>query len=156
VGRAAYLIGADGGRLVHRLIGVEYEGLGMITQTAISYVSADFSRCAPDHDVLIRWIYSPQAGVLVVMVPMGPERWGPDSEEWVIHRNYPVDDHRAQSDAQVEADARRALGIGDVPMRIARSRAGWSTPCLPRRSAAAARSSSGTRHSATRRPAGWA
>jgi hypothetical protein len=31
VGRAAYLIGADGGRLVHRLIGVEYEGLGMIT-----------------------------------------------------------------------------------------------------------------------------
>ena len=25
------------------------------------------------------------------MVPMGPERWGPDSEEWVIHLNYPVD-----------------------------------------------------------------
>jgi 2,4-dichlorophenol 6-monooxygenase len=98
VGRAAYLIGADGGRLVHRLIGVEYEGLGMITQTATLYVSADFSRCAPDPDVLIRWIYSPQAAVLVVMVPMGPERWGPDSEEWVIHLNYPVDDPRAQSD----------------------------------------------------------
>ena len=46
------------------------------------------------------------------MVPMGPERWGPDSEEWVIHLNYPVDDPRAQSDAQVEADARQALGIG--------------------------------------------
>jgi hypothetical protein len=56
VGRAAYLIGADGGRLVHRLIGVEYEVLGMITQTATLYVSADFSRCAPDPDVLIRWI----------------------------------------------------------------------------------------------------
>jgi 2,4-dichlorophenol 6-monooxygenase len=54
VGRAAYLIGADGGRLVHRLIGVEYEGLGMITQTATLYISADFSRCAPDPDVLIR------------------------------------------------------------------------------------------------------
>jgi 2,4-dichlorophenol 6-monooxygenase len=77
VGRAAYLIGADGERLVHRLIGVEYEGLGMITQTATLYVSADFSRCAPDPDVLIRWIYSPQAAVLVVMVPMGPERCGP-------------------------------------------------------------------------------
>ena len=62
VGRAAYLIGVDGGRLVHRLIGVEYEGLGMITQTATLYVSANFSRCAPDPDVLIRWIYSPQAG----------------------------------------------------------------------------------------------
>jgi 2,4-dichlorophenol 6-monooxygenase len=110
VGRAAYLIGADGGRLVHRLIGVEYEGLGMITQTATSYVSADFSWRAPDPDVLIRRIYWPQAGALVVMVPMGPERRGPDSEEWVIHLNYPVDDPRAQSDAQGDADARSALG----------------------------------------------
>ena len=66
--------------------------------------------------MLIRWIYSPQSGVLVVMVPMGPERWGPDSEEWVIHLNYPVD--CAETDAQVEADARKALGIGDLPMEI--------------------------------------
>ncbi len=114
--RCDYLIGADGGRLVHRLIGVEYEGLGVVTQTATLHVSADFSRWAKDPDVLIRWIYSPQAGVLVVMVPMGPEHWGPASEEWVIHLNYPVD--CAQTDADVEADARRALGIGDLPMRI--------------------------------------
>lgn len=33
-------------------------------------------------------------GVLAVMVPMGPEQWGPQSEEWVIHLNYPVDDPR--------------------------------------------------------------
>ena len=52
------------------------------------------------------------------MVPMGPERWGPESEEWVIHLNYPADDPRAQSDAQVEADARRALGIEDAPLKI--------------------------------------
>ena len=81
-------------------------------------MSADLSRWASDPEVLIRWIFSPQAGVLVVMVPMGPERWGPGSEEWVIHLNYPVDDPRAQSDAQIEADARKALGIGDVPLRI--------------------------------------
>jgi 2,4-dichlorophenol 6-monooxygenase len=113
-----YLIGADGGRRIARQIGVEYEGLGVVTQTATLHVSADFSRWATDPDVLIRWIYSPQAGVLVVMVPMGPERWGPDSEEWVIHLNYPVG--TAESDAQVEADARQALGIGDHPMRIHR------------------------------------
>ena len=47
---------------------------------------------------------------------MGPERWGPDSEEWVIHLNYPVD--CAETDAQVEADARKALGIGELPMEI--------------------------------------
>ena len=42
--RCEYLLGADGGRLVHRLIGVEYEGLGVVTQTATLHVSADFSR----------------------------------------------------------------------------------------------------------------
>jgi 2,4-dichlorophenol 6-monooxygenase len=114
--KSDYLLGADGGRRVAGLIGVEYEGLGIVTQTATLHVSADFSRWAKDPDVLIRWIYSPQSGVLVVMVPMGPERWGPNSEEWVIHLNYPVD--CAETDAKVEADARKALGIGDLPMEI--------------------------------------
>jgi len=114
--KSDYLLGADGGRRVAGLIGVEYEGLGVVTQTATLHVSADFSPWAKDPDVLIRWIFSPQAGVLVVMVPMGPDHWGPNSEEWVIHLNYPVD--CAQSDAEVEADARRALGIGDLPMEI--------------------------------------
>ena len=116
--RCQYLIGADGGRRVAGLVGVEYEGLGVITQTATLHVSADFSAWAPDPDVLIRWIFSPQAGVLVVMVPMGPERWGPQSEEWVIHLNYPSGDPRAQSDTQVEADARTALGVPDAPWKI--------------------------------------
>jgi 2,4-dichlorophenol 6-monooxygenase len=116
--RCQYLLGADGGRRVPGLVGIQYEGLGVITQTATLHVSADFSPWAPDPDVLIRWIFSPQAGVLVVMVPMGPEQWGPHSEEWVIHLNYPADDARAQSDAQVEADVRRALGVPDLPMKI--------------------------------------
>ncbi|HEX9033652.1 MAG TPA: FAD-dependent monooxygenase [Streptosporangiaceae bacterium] len=113
-----YLVGADGGRTVAGLTGVSYEGLGVVTQTATLHVTADFSAWAPDPDVLIRWIFSPQAGTMVVMVPMGPENWGPHSEEWVIHLNYPVGDPRAQSDAEVEADARRALGLPDHPMKI--------------------------------------
>jgi 2,4-dichlorophenol 6-monooxygenase len=113
-----YLVGADGGRTVAGLTGVTYEGLGVVTQTATLHVSADLSPWAPDPDVLIRWIFSPQAGTLVVLVPMGPDNWGPRSEEWVIHLNYPADDPRAQSDAQVEADARHALGLPDHPMKI--------------------------------------
>ena len=116
--RCEYLLGADGGRRVASLAGAGYEGLGVVTQTATLHVSADFSPWATDPDVLIRWIFSPQAGVLVVMVPMGPERWGPQSEEWVIHLNYPAGDPRAQSDAQVEADTREALGVADLPMKI--------------------------------------
>jgi 2,4-dichlorophenol 6-monooxygenase len=116
--RCQYLLGADGGRRCASKIGVRYEGLGVLTQTATLHVTADFSRWAEDPDVLIRWIASPQAGALIVMVPMGPERWGPDSEEWVIHLNYPAGDPRAQSDEQVEADVRDALGLPDAPMTI--------------------------------------
>ena len=36
----------------------------------------------------------------------------------MIHVNYPVDDPRAQSDEQVEADVRKAIGLPDVPMDI--------------------------------------
>jgi 2,4-dichlorophenol 6-monooxygenase len=49
---------------------------------------------------------------------MGPQRWGPDSEEWVIHLNYPADDPRAQSDEKVEADVRAATGLVDAPITI--------------------------------------
>jgi 2,4-dichlorophenol 6-monooxygenase len=118
--RCRYLVGADGGRTVPALLGVSYVGLGTITQTATMHVSADFAALAQDDDVLIRWLISPQRGVSVVMVPMGPDRWGRHSEEWVIHLNYPVDDPRAASDERVEADVRAALGIADLPLRIHR------------------------------------
>jgi 2,4-dichlorophenol 6-monooxygenase len=116
--RCDYLLGADGGRRCAAQIGVSYDGLGVVTETATLHVTADFSPWARDPDVLIRWIASPQAGTLIVMVPMGPERWGPDSEEWVIHLNYPVDDPRAQADEKVEADVRNAIGLPDLPMTI--------------------------------------
>ena len=116
--RARYVVGADGGRTIPRLIGSEYVGLGVLTQTATMHVTADFSQFARDEDVLIRWILAPETGVYVVMVPMGPDRWGPESEEWVIHVNYPVDDPRALSDQEVESDVRRSLGIGNLPMEV--------------------------------------
>ena len=116
--RCRYLVGADGGRTVPALLGVSHVGLGVITQTATMHVSADFAALAQDDDVLIRWLISPQRGVSVVMVPIGPEHWGRRSEEWVIHLNYPVDDPRAVSDARVEADVRAALGIAGLPMQV--------------------------------------
>jgi 2,4-dichlorophenol 6-monooxygenase len=116
--RSRYLIGADGGRRVPDQIGVRHEGLGVVTETATLHVSADFSAWASDPDVLIRWIFSPQSGTMVVMVPMGPERWGPDSEEWVIHINYPAGDPRAHSNEQIEADVRKAIGLPDTPLDI--------------------------------------
>jgi 2,4-dichlorophenol 6-monooxygenase len=37
---------------------------------------------------------------------------------WGGHLNFPAGDPRAQSDAKVEADARPALGVPDLPMKI--------------------------------------
>ncbi len=100
--RCDYLIGADGGRTVPGLLGIGYEGLGVVSQTATIHATVDLSRWAADEDVLLRWVISPQYGAGVVLVPMGPERWGPDSEEWVIHVFYPVDaDPEELSDERV-------------------------------------------------------
>lgn len=118
--RCRWLIAADGGRTIPALLGIEHVGLGVVTRTATLHVSADFSELAQDDDVLIRWLSCPRTGTGVVMVPMGPDHWGSRSEEWVLHANYPVDDPRAQSDEQVEADVRTALGIGELPMTIHR------------------------------------
>ena len=106
---ADYVIAADGGRTVPGLLGIEYEGLGTVSETATLHVSADFSDLAIDDDVLIRWTISPVSGAGVVMVPMGPEKWGPESEEWVIHIQYLVGDPREITDEEVLADVRSAM-----------------------------------------------
>jgi 2,4-dichlorophenol 6-monooxygenase len=116
--RAQYLLACDGGRTVGPKLGVVLEGPRDLGNEVSIHMSADLSRWARDPEVLIRWIWLPDSGQLAVLVPMGPERWGPDSEEWVFHLDYPADDPRAQSDARVEADMRRALGIGDHALVI--------------------------------------
>jgi 2,4-dichlorophenol 6-monooxygenase len=94
--------------------------------------------------------------VLVVMVPMGPRRWGPVSEEWVIHLNYPAGDPRAQSDGQVEADARQALGVPDLPMAIHKITR-WSVEAVMASAFRAGRVLLvGDAAHRTRPPAGWA
>ena len=82
------------------------------------HISADLSKIARDPHVLIRWIWCPTIGRMAVLVPMGPNRWGPDSEEWVFHLTYYGEELRGLSDERVEADMRRALGIENVSATI--------------------------------------
>ena len=116
--RARYLLACDGGRTVGARLGATLEGQRNLASEVSLHISADLSRWSRDPDVLIRWLWLPDTGTLGVLVPMGPERWGPDSEEWVFHLNYPADDPRSLDDARVEADMRAALGIGDLPVTI--------------------------------------
>jgi 2,4-dichlorophenol 6-monooxygenase len=116
--RASYLLACDGGRTVGPKLGIALEGLRDVAKEVSVYMSADLSRWANDPDVLIRWIWLPGTAALSVLVPMGPKHWGPESEEWVFHLNYPHEDPRALDDVRVEADMRAALGIGDHPVTI--------------------------------------
>jgi len=116
--RARYLLACDGGRTVGPKLGVALEGQRNLASEVSIHMTADLSRWARDPDVLLRWIWLPETGALAVLVPMGPERWGPDSEEWVFHLNYLYSDPRSLDDARVEADMRSALGIGDHPLII--------------------------------------
>ena len=116
--RARYVLACDAGRTVGPALGVEMVGVRDVAREISIHVTADLSAWAADPEVLIRWIWVPHTGTIAVLVPMGPNRWGPQSEEWVFHLNYPFNDPRALDDAKVEVDMRVALGIGDLPIEI--------------------------------------
>ena len=116
--RSDYLFACDAGRRIGPELGVEMVGLRDVGSMVSIHLTADLSRWAPDPEVLIRWIWVPHMARLATLVPMGPTRWGPDSEEWVFHLNYALEDPRARDDAAVESDMREALGIGDHPVEI--------------------------------------
>ena len=115
---ARYVLGCDGGRTVGRLVGIELEGLLEVGRTATVHLAADLSQWAEESDVLLRWVFCPANAKLVVLAPMGPTRWGGESEEWVVHVTYELDDQRALDDIAVLEDVREALGIGDHPLDI--------------------------------------
>jgi 2,4-dichlorophenol 6-monooxygenase len=116
--RANWVLACDGGRTIGRALGVEMEGARDLAREISIHMTADLSRWATDDDVLIRWIWIAEGARLAVLVPMGPTRWGPHSEEWVFHMNYPDDDPRSLDDERVVADMRAALGIGEHPVTV--------------------------------------
>ncbi|MBW0000404.1 MAG: FAD-dependent monooxygenase [Verrucomicrobia bacterium] len=116
--RARYLLGCDGGRTIPRMAGIGYEGLGVVAQMISAHVTADLSKLARDPDVLVRWIWCPAIGEMAVLVPMGPDHWGPDSEEWVFHVTYQGIGPKGLTDEHIERNMRLALGISELPMKI--------------------------------------
>ena len=116
--RSRYLLACDGGRTVGPRLGVRLEGPRDIMRIVSVYMSADLSRWARDPDVLIRWLWLPATGSMGTLVPMGPDHWGPDSEEWVFHLNYENEDTRALDDAQVVANMKAALGLPDLDPKV--------------------------------------
>ena len=118
--RADYVLGCDGGRTVGRLIGVALDGQRDIMRSVSVHMSADLSRWVRDDDVLIRWIvHTRYGGAFSVLVPMGPDHWGPRSEEWVFHMNYPPDlEPLFDTDDKAIAVMRERLGLPGLELKV--------------------------------------
>jgi 2,4-dichlorophenol 6-monooxygenase len=114
--RARYVVSADGGRTVGRCVGIDLSGQRNVVRMVSVHMTADLSAWARDDDVLIRWMVNPDFGgsfASGVLVPMGPERWGTRSEEWVFHQQYQPDDPDAEDPAKVIARMRATLRVPD-------------------------------------------
>jgi len=118
--RADYLLGCDGGRTIGRRLGIELEGRRDVMRSVSLHITADLSPWQSEEEVLIRWIVHPRLGTrFSVLVPMGPGRWGPRSEEWVFHMNYPPEEESLYDTDDKALDAMRdRLGLPDFDPEV--------------------------------------
>ncbi|WP_375002499.1 FAD-dependent monooxygenase [Aeromicrobium sp. CTD01-1L150] len=119
--RSQYLIAADGGRTIGNLVGVGMSGPRDIMKLVSVHMTTDLSQWATDDDILIRWLVNPSFGGSWsgVLVPMGPDHWGPESEEWVCHMQYANDDPDAMQPEKVLERMYATLGLpADHPVTV--------------------------------------
>ena len=119
--KARYLLAADGGRTVGKMVGVDMTGMRDIMKMVSIHMTADLSRWLHDDDVLIRWLVNPAFGgswASGVLVSMGPDHWGTKSEEWVFHMKYATDDAEAMKDEKVLDRMRTTLGVKDLKAEV--------------------------------------
>lgn len=116
--RARYLLACDGGRAVGPELGIAMEGdLAVATNITIHF-SADLSALAHDSEVFIRMIFNPDYPRVCTLIPVGPNHWGPDSEEWVLHLMSLPGDHKQYSREETIAVMQQVLGLPNFEPHI--------------------------------------
>ncbi|MFE3799537.1 FAD-dependent monooxygenase [Nocardia tengchongensis] len=119
--RSWYVIAADGGRTVGKLVGIELQGDRNIMDVASVHMTADLSEVLSDDGVLLRWLANPDFGGTMTggtLCPMGPDHWGTKSEEWVFHIGYPYGDSDAGDRDKVVARMKSVLGLPDLDAEV--------------------------------------
>jgi 2,4-dichlorophenol 6-monooxygenase len=118
---ADYLVGADGGKTVGPMIGVNMMGAHDVLDIVTTHLKADFSPWWDD-DLLIAHLINPEAGAYPsggMLVQMGPT-WGKRSEEWAFHFAFLPTDNSDLTEAELLGKIRQLLGVGDIPIEILR------------------------------------
>ena len=115
---ARYLLACDGGRAVGPQLGVQMEGHLAVATSVSVHFTADLSRWYRDDEAFHAIILNPDVGIPCAILPIGPERYGRASTEWVVHLMSFSGDHKAFDDAKAEATLRACLGLPDLDMQI--------------------------------------
>ncbi len=114
--RSRYLVAADGGKTVGRMLGVEMQGPRRLRRMVNTYFSADLSRWIDDDGVLIFYFINPDGQGQWAgggLVKTGPTRWDRHSESWVFMREVSADDPEVIDEASVAARMRELLRLPD-------------------------------------------
>ena len=127
--RAAYAIGADGGKTVGDRLGIAMEGPEPFVHTTSVYFRADLSPYFDDDDACLRFIVRPTpegTWMRTGCLQMGPTHWDRHSEEWVVTITAPPGSDQVQLDAeQAAAGVRERLNLPDLEIEVLRH-SGWS------------------------------
>lgn len=123
--RADYLVAADGGKTIGRLLGIGMFGASKIFETITAHICADLSPWWNEGVIISHFL--PSGGRLV---PMGPT-WGPSSQEWTAHfavlPGEPVPD-----DAAIVAKIGELIGA-EVDISVKRISHWWAESLLAER-----------------------
>jgi 2,4-dichlorophenol 6-monooxygenase len=121
--RAAFVIGADGGRTVGDAIGAVLEGQRDLVKMVSTHIKADLSALNPDPAVCIYWFVNPDSHGSIgsgVLVKMGGRGWGGGADEWVFGVATTPDDPQVFDAAYVIDRVRRAVGVPDLEVETYR------------------------------------
>lgn len=129
--RSQYLLAADGGRTVNRLVDITMEGPRNIVNMVSVHMTADLSLVLRDDSVLLRWLVNPEFGGSFggCLCPAGPDHWDTRSEEWLLHIAYPPDDPDTGDTSKVLDRMRALLGMPDFDPTV-HAISVWSLECI--------------------------
>ena len=120
--RSSYLLGADGGRTVANLAGIEMADHVQLGHALNVHMSADLSPYFDDSGTWIRCIYNPDYPEYLtfgcVIIGVGPSRWGHRSEQWLVSMPLVSDDPDAVEPTRAVKRIGESLGINDFRPRV--------------------------------------
>jgi 2,4-dichlorophenol 6-monooxygenase len=120
--RAQYLLGADGGRTVAKLADINMADHVQLGHALNAHIAADLTPYFDDPEVWIRCVFNPDHPEYLdfgcVLIGIGPDNWGHQSEEWLVSMPLATDDPDATEPANIAARLGDSLGIRSFDPKI--------------------------------------